>query len=408
MHGPTNRKLCFLALLCASLWGCKEGDVDFGDGGLFDDDAGGGDAAVVDAGARDAGREDAGDPDEDAGEGPTPDAGADPSPEDWPMHFATALCDALEDCYGSADLLRDALNGRDCTALNENLLRNGELRNLADSAAAGRVLWRPVELADCLQDVRGLGCASRSARLPASCELLIVGTVPLGEDCALDEECAGDAYCDRLTTSTCPGTCSELLAEDTTCTNDDDDQCEDGLVCFNATETCVPLGATGDDCGAGLPACTPGLVCTGPAATATCAPFATVHTGQVGESCNPEGELCEAGLVCESVDEDSGMCAEPVGAGEPCRRASPNQCPPSQYCSAMDPGETGTCTDYPEDGDPCIADGRAQTCADGAVCIEDTCRDREQVDAPCTDDAQCWSGACGDDGACAAPEICEL
>jgi hypothetical protein len=410
LAGLSNRGLWLLAVTCALLCGCKEGDVDFGDGGLFDDAGSAADGGAPDGGGRDAGDPDAGDPDDDAGSEPSADGGTrpEPSPDEWPMHLAAALCDALEDCYGSADLLRDALNGRDCTALNVNTLQSGDLRYLSDSAAAGRVLWSPDELDACLQSVRGLGCEARSTRLPASCELLIAGTVSLGSECALDEECAGDAYCDRFTELTCPGTCSELVTEDGSCTNDDDDQCADGLVCFNGTETCVPLAELGDDCGSGLPGCKPGLVCNGPAASATCAALATVYFRELGESCEPGGDLCEAGLVCESLTGESGMCAEQVGAGEACRRASPNQCPPTQYCSATEPGETGTCTDYPADGEPCIDDGRAQTCADGTVCIEDTCRTREQPGEPCTADAQCWSGTCGNDGTCSAPPQCEL
>lgn len=405
-----RRRRWALGAFCLLLAGCKIGDVDFADGGLFDD-AG----AFVDAAADDAGgRHDAGDASFDAGieldAAPDPDGGvgSEPLPSSWPMLFAGALCDALEACYGSAEVLRDTLDGRDCTALNENALRNGELRYLPDSVAADRVIWFASEIEDCLQDIRELGCEARGARMPASCELAVAGTVPLGSDCTLDEECLGDAYCDRQTALTCPGTCAELLAEDASCTNNDDDQCRDGLVCFSATERCEPLGELGIRCGGGLPGCKPGLVCSGAAGAARCAGLQTVYFRQLGEACERGGDLCEPGLVCESVTDEAGICAEKVGFGDSCKRAIPNQCPATQYCSATSAGETGTCTDYPGDGEPCITDGRTQTCADGSICIETTCRERKQVDEPCLTDVQCWSGACGDDALCAAPPMCEL
>jgi hypothetical protein len=339
-----------------------------------------------------------------------PDAG-EPSPSTpalWPALYATSLCAALERCYGHADLLTDALTGRDCVALNENTLRNGELQYLPDSVAAGRVLWRPEELADCMTDIENLGCDARSQRLPASCQLLIVGTVEVGEDCALDEECAGRAFCDRETPATCPGTCAPLRPEGEDCNNNDDDQCENGLVCFRGTETCEPLGALGDTCGDGLPACKPGLLCRGQGQGEECVAFDTVYFRRVGEECMRGGALCAPGLVCESTSGNDGVCAQKVGEDESCKRAIPNQCPVTQYCPATDPGETGTCTDYPGDGEPCIADGRTQTCADGTTCIAGTCRARVDVGEPCMAAGQCWSGACGGDGQCTAPPMCNV
>lgn len=394
--------LLFVCCTATAIAGCnvKVGDVD--DGG-FEDAATMRDADVapgVDSGA-DAAMSDAGE--SDAGMSGD-DAGTVAGIEAWPALRAQATCDALLDCIGDEDLLLDTLGGRDCATLNESLLRNGELGYLAESVASERVLYRSEEEQNCVDDIRALGCDVRTTRLPASCELLLIGTVELGASCTINEDCAGDAYCDKGSLASCPGTCAGWQSEGMPCNGNDDEQCADGLVCFR--DSCEPLGALSDSCGTDLPRCLPGLVCVDEGSGEHCVSIDALYFRALGEDCDVVTELCEPGLVCASVSGSIGECEERVAAGAECKRAQPNQCPAWQYCNAETAGEVGTCVDRPSDGEPCLS--RAQACADEHVCVEGTCAALAQIGEQCTADLQCYSGACGEDELCAAPLMCTL
>jgi len=385
-----------LALVAGWIAGCTVGDPD--DDG-FDFGDGSADAARPDAGGKDAGP---GPGDEDGGsEPPPPDAGGATGVKlaDLPRLLAGATCDALEDCIGNAELLADTLGGRDCNELNENLLLASPLRYLSASVDGALVLYRPAEVESCLEDLRGLSCDVRASRWPASCELMLLGTVALGEACAINQDCSGDAFCDLGALETCPGTCAPLQSEGMPCNQNDDDQCEDGLVCFRGE--CEPLGVVADDCGETLPRCEPGLVC----AAGECTSVPVIYFRKLDEACEVGVELCEPGLVCESTMDTMGVCKKPVAKDAACKRADPNQCPLDQYCDAA-PGVAGSCRNRPVEGETCLV-MRAQECADGHVCIGTTCRALLQVGVSCDVDAQCYSGVCGADGKCAGPLMCD-
>lgn len=396
--GGKHARAARLWLLVGWIAGCTVGDPDdiddFDFDGSFDEDGGRRDAASRDTGTDD---EDGGSttPPKDAGSQP----GTGPRVEDLPRLIAGASCDALEQCFGSAALLADVLGGRDCTELNMNLLLASPMRYLPSSVEAKLVVYDAGEVDDCLEDVRALGCAARSSRLPASCELMLLGTVATNGDCTINQDCAGDAYCDLGAMPSCPGSCAPLQAEGMPCNRNDDDQCDDGLVCFRGS--CEKLGANGDDCSDTLPRCSPGLVCVG----GECTSVPVYYFRKLDEACTIGVELCEPGLVCESAMGTMGVCKRTVAEDAPCKRSDPNQCPLDQYCDATAPGMAGTCRDRPGEGVACLVN-RAQNCADAHVCIDGTCRALLQVGAVCEEDAQCYSGLCGDDAKCAAPLKC--
>jgi len=411
------------AVAAATLLGCTVGNGDFGDAGHVGKDSG---TPAVDAG-HDAGAPpvpsaDAGTMDEDAGQEPGPDAGPSTGTQlsDLPDLLATATCSALADCVGHEALLTDLLGGHDCAEVNASVLRNADLASLGTSVEAGRVVFDAAEVAACTDDLAAAGCDARSRRWPASCELMLLGTVADGGDCALDQDCAGDAFCDSALA--CPGTCTALLPEDALCTNSDDDQCRDGLVCARATGTCVPLGTAADGCGSGMPPCKPGLVCADLGAGAQCTNLAVVYFRALDEACNPgagncdpgvvvcgaSAELCEPGLVCESVSSTStdGICRPRTETpGGDCKRAVPNQCPVAQLCDVA-PGVAGSCTDRPHDGEPCL--DRDPPCAPGHTCIDGTCYAQKDNAQVCVDDRQCYSGTCNANGVCEGPAVCEV
>lgn len=415
MLGIGTKKLWLVTLGASCLigLGCSvsTGDDDFDwDGAFPDHDASTRDAATKPP-TKDAGT---GNEDEDGGtstkpppktDGGTGDKGV--KLGDLPRLIAAATCEALTDCLGSAELLADTLGGRDCAELNENLLLSSPLRYLQASVDAGLILFRPEEAETCLSDLRALSCDSRSSRWPASCKLMLIGTVDTGESCTINQDCSGNAFCDLGAQATCPGTCVPLQTKGMPCSHNDNDQCEDGLVCFRGK--CEPLGKVGDDCDDTLPRCAPGLVCPDPDGS-KCAAIPTVYFRKLDESCELSPtvgiQLCEPGLVCESVSGTMGVCKHTVAKGASCKRADPNQCPLDQYCDATGAGTTGTCKDRPADGEACLVN-RSQSCADGHVCIDDTCHALGGVDADCIDAAQCYSGVCSDSGKCEGPLMCE-
>jgi hypothetical protein len=414
-----------LTVALALLAGCTVGDGDFDDGGFEDIDGGphagsGGSGAGAGTGA------DAGTPDVDAGgAGSGSDAGGgagsggDPMPD--PMiamladRLSSATCEALADCVGDEMLLAELIGGRDCEEITSGDLRNGELSAVPSAIEAGRIVYEASELEACAEDIAALGCDVRSQRWPASCELTLLGTVEAGGDCAIDQECAGDAFCAQE--DACPGACTALLAEGAACTNGDDDQCEDGLVCVAATDRCTALGALGSPCGGSRAACAPGLVCFDGGSGPECVTVAALYFRAEDESCFPgdatcdagvsvcgDVELCEPGLVCESAA--SGGVCQPATTqrGGDCKRAVPNQCPLAQVCDASTPGETGTCVDRPSEGEPCI--DRSPRCAPGHICVDDTCLALLDNGESCGVHEECLSGTCGDDALCMGPAVC--
>jgi hypothetical protein len=413
-----HRNTVWFAGLCALVIGSTacDGDVDFDhdfDGSLFDDagqDAGTPrpDAGPVDS-DDDAGRDVGGggsaanDGGADAGTSSTGDAGLPPGSQ-VPSQLARALCAALADCYHSTELRDDALGGQDCVALNEGAFGNSDLRDLPASIEAGLVEFDGDKMDDCTSEIRALGCKARASRLPASCKAALGGTVLIAGECTTNLDCRGEAFCDKGVLETCPGVCSPLQADGFPCRHDDDNQCQDGLVCSGGT--CRALRDVGQSCGGdGQTGCGPGLECAdlGLGDGDQCVSISALYTVKLGKDCDANDALCEPGLVCESVSGTAGVCAKPVGKGASCKRALPNQCPVGQYCDAVNAGESGTCVDAPGDGQACRT--RAPVCASGHVCVDNVCRPRLDNGEDCIDDRQCYSGMCT--AVCEGPLACE-
>lgn len=413
--------LCLLSIaLC--LAGCGGGEVDlhFDHDASFDHDAG---DAGQHGGAGSSSDEDGGAIDDEDGGGsahePPSDAGSQPghdggtsaqSPaEAFPSKLARATCDALADCYGDAKLLANVLGGRDCVTVQQGELLASDLSYLQASIDAGLVELHADRIDACLADVRALGCDARSSRLPASCKAAFVGKGRAADECTTHLDCIGEYFCAKGEPQTCPGVCVPLRNEGQSCTNDDDAECADGLVCFRGTGTCEALGAKGDECGTDLPGCKPGLTCLDDGNGPACTAITELYAKKLGDDCDAKTDLCAPGLVCESISGGTppaapGKCAETVGSGASCKRAQPNQCPIDQYCDATNPGESGTCVDRPGDGEACLS--RTPACADGFACIDGTCRAIQGNGEPCMGNAQCFSGTCNDDGKCEGALMC--
>jgi hypothetical protein len=386
-------------LLCA----CEihEGRFDF-DGSLFDDasisgdeDGGTDDDDAGKAPAKDAGKQDAGNT-KDASVEPTP---PDLKPSDVPAVLARGRCKALEACMGKS-LLRDAYEGNDCVSYVTQQLSDRHLHWLAQSVSAGHVTFRPDRLDECERDIAALGCAVTSRPLPDSCETAIEGKAAVDDECWIDQDCKGTAYCDKGTQETCPGHCATLQTRGLPCSSSS--QCASGLVCEG--DSCVEPKVEGDSCDARMAggACPPGLVCQGRAGSLTCQSVQTLYVGKLDEACDALGKLCESGLVCESQSSanTAGLCKPISDKGGQCRASEPSQCPTDQYCKKTDintkdrvgPGVSGVCWDRPKTGEACSY----AACAPGSRCLgtPETCRALKGAGGACTSSGECYGGQC--------------
>jgi hypothetical protein len=396
--------ISWCVLLCSITLGataCKEGNVDF-DANFDDEDAavthGGKDASVND----DDGGADTGATDQDASTAAT-DAGSMTSTvSQVATTLATATCDGMMMCRNAA-LLTDALGDNDCVTSFARRSEDDQLHFLQASIDAKRVAFDASALSTCSKDLADFGCDVRTRRLPASCEKALAGKVALGGSCDLDLDCADDAFCDKGTSSdNCPGKCKSTLGESSVCQRSS--QCADGLQCTG--KTCKKLGGEGDSCAQGTAPCGLAFVCRTETAGAVCRSLASVYSGAKGDSCGPSTTYCAQGLVCASMSKTVGQCQDPVAAGAACRRAVPSQCPTDQYCSAVNPGDTGTCMDLPASGSACLTNHN-QVCASGLICVSDVCQAMGRPGDACDDATQCYSGACVT-SICVTPVQCKL
>lgn len=329
--------------------------------------------------------------------------------------LARGSCGALAECMGE-ELLRESLRGVDCVEFRTQVYANRELYWLAKSVAYGRVTFRPELLSACERDLLARGCEVQSRRLPQSCRDALEGKADVDETCAIDQECAGDTYCNKGLVESCPGSCASLQSSGLPCLASS--ECADGLVCRRGT--CATALKEGEKCSVhlGYGECAPGLVCQGASAeTFTCRKVSAVYVGKEGAACDKTDLLCELGLVCQSQSATSvmGKCAKPAASGGVCRPSEPGQCPSGFYCkdaranvtTRAPAGTDGVCAELPADGSACIA---AIGCKPGSICssVDDTCHARAGVGESCVEDAQCYTAQCGDNGKCSAPLDCSM
>ncbi|HEX2880176.1 MAG TPA: hypothetical protein VHO25_11660 [Polyangiaceae bacterium] len=332
--------------------------------------------------------------------------------DDVPAMYAAALCDAYLDCAGP--LLEVFQPGEDCTALNTARI-DDSFGPVQDAIDADRIVYDGTHIEACVNDIRGRSCAQLLERETPECEAALRGTVALGDDCTLNEECVGSAFC--KVEAACPGVCTALLGAGEDCT--ESNQCASGLECGD-DQICVEPAGPGDVCQGGEADCAPGYLCAGANednnTSGNCRTFDEVFTVGSGQPCSFfDGELCQTNLVCEiqSIDAMTGItaiCAAKKGAGQPCRVAIPDQCPNDQYCAVVPNTLEGTCTARPAAGQPCapsaLDDNALTICIQGTQCDDGTCRARARLGQSCTVDAVCLSEHCLN-GTCVNATTCE-
>ena len=342
-----------------------------------------------------------------------------PAFEALPSLLAARLCPELLSCFDGRTQ-QNLFGEAGCEARLIAQLEDGDFAYVEDAIEAGRVSYDSSQIEPCLQAIRGVGCELATTRVfeHEACERAFTGTIALGDDCNVDAECEGVAFCRR--DGSCPGTCSELLGPGDPCEQDDD--CEDGLACPDELGTCAALAEEpGEPCGGGVSgSCRADLVCAGEdeavGAAGTCTTLEDLFAGELGEACDFDaGELCEVGLSCtvESIANDGTteiVCAEPVGSGDDCKFGVPSPCPVDEYCDAdIQAGMAdGTCRPLPGAGDACVEVPGSPGCAPGLFCdVDDRCHARNRLGQPCASDDGCASGNCMA-GTCERPEACDL
>lgn len=234
---------------------------------------------------------------------------------------------------------------------------------------------------------------------------------------------------------TSPDSCQQVLqpSTDQNAECEEDWECEAGLRCDRALSctgqcsfTCLPVdtGGLGEACGC-LIRCSPGQICQSDGTCGetlgpgdACAGVTTISCS-AGSFCSSKSGLCEAVVAEGGCDRsarggytacwDLGLvCAGPTSA-QSCRTAkrigdacTPGrwECAPYAYCRETSSG-AGACTLHPVEGESCATGLEAEGyCWGGAICGLQgglqTCVTLGSTGDSCSDDSECWSGACVD------------
>jgi hypothetical protein len=335
-----------------------------------------------------------------------------------PAKYATAVCTALQNCVGSAAFSL-FLGGNDCVDLTTQRLENGTFALMQQKITAGTIKYDGNKAQACFDALGSLTCDGLLQRDQPACLAALDGTVALGGDCDINEECAGSALC-QSTTGTCPGKCMALLTAGTACSADGD--CASGLQCSSETSLCVKPALVGENCEYGSPPCSPGLLCLGKDDTAktpgTCRNAADAFSAAAGTACDPSaGTLCGAGASCvlDHIDVLSQklvwtcVTTGSYPAGGPCKSGVPEACATGTYCQkgpALAPLD-GTCIALPDAKQPCGTGLFSTPCQSGAVCVSNVCEDYADNGVSCTGNDMCYSQYCGAGGGCQPPLPCQ-
>ena len=247
-------------------------------------------------------------------------------------------------------------------------------------------------------------CLEPYVCLGGTCELpsLRCEPAPLGESCAYFRFCADGAYCDPSTISCVP---QHSVGDD--CARDE--ECRANLYCnFNSVggPKCATASALNEACGDDQPCARDALCVKGMCSTIVscetsadcgdgtyCEEGLCMPQGALGDRCiNSADDMCGAGLFCD-ID-----CEARVGEGESCASYMP--CLEDLRCDS----DTSTCQSKFAMGDACDSDDDCPTelqCDDS----DRTCQPRNDFGEGCSYDDQCASGICLQDY-CSATRTC--
>jgi hypothetical protein len=149
-------------------------------------------------------------------------------------------------------------------------------------------------------------CEDLGRRTDDPCQGVLVGTVESGGLCDSDDQCVGDAYCDRPDVTMC-GSCTARKADGAACMIAE--ECQSERCAMGGT--CQPLVAVGGTCDRDLD-------CLGRAYCSDTGACTAQGTWAVGSPCDSVVEDCGSfvgGLYC---DPGTNQCATVAQIGETC------------------------------------------------------------------------------------------
>ncbi|HMA91998.1 MAG TPA: Dickkopf N-terminal cysteine-rich domain-containing protein [Polyangiaceae bacterium] len=337
--------------------------------------------------------------------------------DDIPGFYAKSYCEAAAAC--STHYVEVFFGANDCTSLLTKKLEQASLPLIKSAVAAGTMRFDLSKLDACMEKVKALGCKAFDNEYIEVCEELLSGAMPMGEKCAFDEECKGDAYCHY--DGTCPGVCTTRELSGQVCR--DDKECRAGMKCFGGE--CTPKVPLGGACAANGVECEGGALCGPDAGTGrTCVALASVFSQPMGAACAiAAGSWCESGAYCAvtavSLASATQTCVAQAGSGAACNFSAPDMCPADEYCSgtsiaASAGGVTvdGSCKLLPTEGEPCTSRfERGKACAKEHACVVNAtgsiCRKLKQNGETCADNVECFSDSCVQ-GLCVPKADCQL
>ncbi len=335
---------------------------------------------------------------------------------DVPGKLAKAYCDLYAKCYGA--LVNFSTPGEDCVTLTQKTIEDGGFNELQNSVNAGTVQYHADKVQACLDALANESCDQLLQRSIPECLAALTGTVDVGGDCNIDNDCKGaGVFCQA--SSACPGKCTKLLGAGQDCTRDA--MCQSGLNCDSTTSKCVKPVALGNACGGGVdPDCGPPGICLGEntqqSQPGTCETASQILIAADGATCDPQnGPWCKNAEPCVITGYASGSivasCSAAVASGAACHLAYPDECPAGEYCDITSTqvylGQTGTCTALPKAGQPCVTPlSGLNGCEPYARCDTATnkCVALHRLGEQCASNIGCYSGRC-DNGGC-APSAC--
>ncbi|MFB6374006.1 MAG: hypothetical protein ABEN55_13040 [Bradymonadaceae bacterium] len=172
--------------------------------------------------------------------------------DDLPSRMAEVYCGQIFSCCNAPE--RAALasgfvtfnpdSQQHCQDKYRGLLRTGILAPLRSGTEAGRVVYDPEAMADCLSEKFLQSCSEipSDGTVPTSCDDAIEPNISAGASCNRTFECkTGTCYKDNPSDDT--GVCRSLADKDESCANR---ACAEGLYC--QSDTCTPKNSTGDAC----------------------------------------------------------------------------------------------------------------------------------------------------------------
>lgn len=225
---------------------------------------------------------------------------------------------------------------------------------LFTDAVLGRVTYDEAGARTCVEAIRNRNCDDQQTTIKAlndACAKMFVGTVPEGQSCLYNNECAGGGVCNV-----------DMCVGNSPC-------------CLGVCQKKPAAVALGGDCTTNP--CVDTAYCDASAMPPTC----KARKGN-GDVCDAQGQ-CKEGQRCD-VDGSAPTCYLLSTRGSACNPAlKAGACVRfDDYCHPTD----RKCTALPGDGKPCTDDGK---CAEYATCDAGTCRKRPVEGGACSDTLEC-------------------